>query len=85
MISNTTDTPMNHNKRILFQIKRVSPFSKKENVREMFIDQDDWARYTFEGVNVQDAFPYLSPDEREFIMTGILPGEWDELFENCEK
>jgi hypothetical protein len=26
---------------------------------------------------VQDAFPQLSDDEREFLITGITPGEWD--------
>ena len=26
---------------------------------------------------VQDAFPYLSADGREFILTGINPEEWD--------
>ena len=30
----------------------------------------------------QDAFPHLSADEREFIISGIHPIEWDELFGN---
>ena len=29
---------------------------------------------------IQDAFPQLSDDEREFIKTGITPAEWDEAF-----
>jgi hypothetical protein len=29
---------------------------------------------------VQNAMPHLSADEREFIMTGITPTEWDEMF-----
>jgi len=29
------------------------------------------------GMLAQDAFPQLSADEREFIMTGITPEEWD--------
>lgn len=38
-----------------------------------------------EGVLIQDAFPFLTPDEREFMMTGITPEEWDRLFgeEEC--
>lgn len=32
------------------------------------------------GVKVQDAFPYLSSDEREFILTGITPEEWNQVF-----
>jgi hypothetical protein len=27
----------------------------------------------------QDAFPQLSEDDREFIMTGITPDEWDQM------
>lgn len=30
----------------------------------------------------QDAFPELSADEREFIISGIHPTEWMELFGN---
>lgn len=30
----------------------------------------------------QEAFPHLSPDEREFIISGIHPTEWNELFCN---
>lgn len=33
-----------------------------------------------EGMLVQDAYPHLSPAEREFILTGILPDDWDRLF-----
>lgn len=29
------------------------------------------------GTKVQDAFPHLNADEREFLLTGIPPGEWD--------
>lgn len=29
---------------------------------------------------IQDVFPKLSSDDREFLMTGITPDEWDELF-----
>ena len=36
----------------------------------------DWLR----GVPIQDAMPNLTPNEREFIMTGITPEEWNEIF-----
>lgn len=29
---------------------------------------------------VQDAFPFLTTDEREFLMTGISSEEWDQMF-----
>ena len=33
-----------------------------------------------EGAMIQDAFPTLSPAIREFIMSGITPQEWEEMF-----
>lgn len=43
-----------------------------------FNDQDyqDW----IDGKFIQDAMPYLTAAEREFLMTGITEGEWQEAF-----
>jgi hypothetical protein len=32
------------------------------------------------GMLIQNAFPTLNADQREFIMTGITPEEWGSLF-----
>ena len=37
----------------------------------------DWQKF---GTLIQYAFPKLSPDEREFILTGVTPKEWKEAF-----
>ena len=34
------------------------------------------------GTYVQDAFPQLSAGHREFMMTGITPEEWNEVFDD---
>lgn len=36
------------------------------------------------GAFIQDAFPMLNASEREFIMTGMIDSEWDELGEDDE-
>jgi hypothetical protein len=36
------------------------------------------------GMLIQDAMPNLNADEREFVMTGITPYEWDNMFEEEE-
>ena len=36
------------------------------------------------GLLIQDAFPTLSADEREFIKTGITPEEWKAAFGDFE-
>lgn len=37
------------------------------------------------GKMIQEAMPDISPDMREFIMTGITPDEWDEIMANNEE
>jgi hypothetical protein len=31
---------------------------------------------------IQEMLPELNADEREFLITGMLPEEWDELFKD---
>jgi len=33
------------------------------------------------GMLIQDAMPNLTVDEREFLITGLLPHEWDEFMD----
>jgi hypothetical protein len=40
------------------------------------IDINKW----MEGVKIQDALPYLTPDERELIISNICPTCWIDLF-----
>lgn len=39
-----------------------------------------WYMWQIKGAKVQEAFPFLTADEREFLMTGLLPSEWNEIF-----
>ena len=51
----------------------------KDHTREIDVCQsqlDAWKS----GVLIQNAMPNLSADDREFLMTGITPEEWDEHF-----
>lgn len=64
-------------------ITRKSPFSGKVNEMTLPLDAEEfnerfeaWER----GVLIQDAFPTLTADEREFIKTGITPQEWADTF-----
>jgi len=36
----------------------------------------DWVR----GMSIQDAFPMLDADQREFVKTGVTAREWDDVF-----
>ena len=61
------------------KIVRKSPFSGNFNEMDLDVTQgqfDIWKN----GVKIQVAFSNLNPDEREFILTGITPEEWDKAF-----
>ena len=61
------------------QITRVSTISGRTHVREIAVTEaqlDAWAG----GELIQYAMPELSADDREFIMSGNTPEEWDQLF-----
>lgn len=61
------------------QITRKSMFTGTVRTREIDISVAQWAKWR-EGMPIQDAAPHLSPDDREFIKTGVTPEEWDAVF-----
>lgn len=68
-------------------LTRTSQISGRENTVEIPMTEDDfnaaYARWR-SGALVQNAFPNLSADQREFIKTGITPQEWDEIFSGMD-
>jgi len=58
---------------------KVSPFTHKEHTMIMQVNPIDYEAWQC-GMVIQKAMPYLTPDEREFLMTGITPEEWDATF-----
>jgi hypothetical protein len=56
-----------------------SPFSGKTHQATIRITREQYNRWKG-GELIQNAMPHLSADEREFLMTGITPDEWDDVF-----
>tara|TARA_R110000824_G_scaffold319676_1_gene506680 strand:+ start:415 stop:612 length:198 start_codon:yes stop_codon:yes gene_type:complete len=61
------------------QITKASQITGKEASMEIDVTEDQIKAWE-NGQLIQNAMPNLSADEREFIMTGITPDEWDEVF-----
>ena len=61
-------------------VSRLSPFSHTRNTIDLDITAEQLARYENGEELIQNVFPNLSPEHREFIMTGITPEEWDTIF-----
>lgn len=58
---------------------------KTITVEEHIESLDSSWYFWMNGKFIQEAFPNLSPDEREFLMTGITSEEWSELFTDEEE
>ena len=63
-------------------ITRQSPISGKENTLDLDVSQDQLNYYYYNNTPIQKVFPQLTPEEREFIKTGITKQEWDTMFPN---
>ena len=64
-------------------ITKRSMISGKTNTKDLPVTQqqlDQWQQ----GAVIQEAMPHLSPDNREFILTGITSEEWDTAFAEDE-
>jgi hypothetical protein len=57
-------------------ITKSCPFCHRRYQKNF--DADAYKRWQG-GVNVQDAFPDRSSDDREFLVTGICPECWDKM------
>jgi hypothetical protein len=67
----------------MITVSNTSPFSGKENTMDLnctLLQFQEGERRYAQGSLIQDAFPFLNADEREFIKTGITPEEWDNMF-----
>ena len=60
-------------------ITRKSLISGDINTMSLPITEEQYTAWE-QGTLVQVAMPHLTPDEREFVMTGITPTEWAETF-----
>ena len=69
----------------MITVKKQSRHTGKLNTRSLDITQDEYDSYMSrrrKGTTdlIQNEFPNLSLDDREFIMPGAPPEEWDDLF-----
>jgi hypothetical protein len=59
-------------------IHRRSLISGKTNTMDLPVTEEQIETWQNGGL-IQDVFPELTPDEREFIKTGITSDEWQKL------
>jgi hypothetical protein len=60
-------------------ISRTSPVTGRVNTRNINVTTemlDAWRN----GALIQDVMPFLSADDREFIISGCTPEDWEYLY-----
>jgi len=68
-------------------ITRISQISKTHNSMELDITYEQLDRVNNRHLSkelIQNIVPNLSKEEREFLITGITPKEWNELFNQID-
>lgn len=67
------------------KICKISPYTGEMCCLEINVDESKYKNWLAtprsERPLIQNAFPELTANEREFIMTGITPNDWREIFE----
>lgn len=61
------------------KITKVSTLSGLTHTRDLNVTEEQIKRWE-NGELAQRAFPDLSPDDREFLITGSTPEEWADMF-----
>lgn len=64
------------------KITRKSLISGIERTLEINITEEQFEKYLKGDDLIQNLMPELSANEREFIISGVTPEEWDQEFEN---
>ena len=59
---------------------RTSTISGICRTKTFMVDPDKLRSYNRKEIYIQDAFPHLSVDDREFILSGVTVEEWDNVF-----
>ena len=69
----------------LTNVTMVSMFTEEVNSMQLPVSQDKIDLWLTGGGLIQDIMPDLSPDQREFLMTGMTPLEWTNMFGDSDE
>jgi hypothetical protein len=63
----------------MIAVTRTSQLTGQVHTLDLDVTEEQMQAYAA-GALIQEAFPGLSDDDREFIMTGITAAEWEAVF-----
>ena len=59
-----------------------SKLTGRVNQMELPVTPEQFREWQTSRTLIQNAFPQLTPDQREFLLTGSTQQEWDDLFKD---
>ena len=62
------------------KITQRDPMTGQLNTLDLNITQEQKTRIDAGVETIQQIVPHLSADEREFLITGIMPDSWNAMF-----
>ena len=65
-------------------ITKKSVMTGEKNTMLLPVTNEQIERWQ-DGELIQNVFPHLSPSEREFLISGVTPEEWDVVNEDMEE
>ena len=68
-------------------VQKESIYSGKVNSMDIPLSESNYMEAYQKwqnGAYIQNAFPMLNVDQREFLMTGTTPEEWNQMFSEEE-
>lgn len=68
---------------MLFSMRSV--FTGKTNQMDLPVTPEQINEWKISGRVIQEALPMLNADQREFLLSGSTPEEWDEVFGGDEE
>jgi len=66
-------------------VVRKSMFTGEVHSMELPVTTQQLERWERGAEYIQDVFPKLTADQREFIKTGVTKEEWDNTFGNMDR
>jgi hypothetical protein len=67
------------------KVTRRSSFTGALHTRELAVTADQLDELAHSGKPIQQVLPHLSPDDREFLLTGATPQEWNDFLGGGEQ
>lgn len=58
-------------------IKRKSAYTGLIRSKDIPVDPQGWAMYQSGYGSVDECLPYLTDEDRDFILSGMMPDEWN--------